>query len=154
MRNKTPKIINEFDKITVLVFPYFASDQGFFLFQIYFYQFSLVFFCLFVCCRGSFRHLTLKHKFSCRAPAVRSIIIRRHLNRRSKQTKIVHLRNSVEKQTRPHVKKNPTNKSKTKQKETKKKLLSRFVRCITCGGFLFFFVLSTAAYKYSVFPPA
>ena len=44
MRNKTPKIVNEFDKITVSVFPYFASDQGFFLFQIYFYQFSFVFF--------------------------------------------------------------------------------------------------------------
>ena len=51
MRNKTPKIVNEFDKITGPVFPYFASDQ------VYFYQFSLVFFCLFVCCRGSFRHL-------------------------------------------------------------------------------------------------
>ena len=44
MRNKTLKIVNEFDKITGSVFPCFASDQGFFLFQIYFYQFSLVFF--------------------------------------------------------------------------------------------------------------
>ena len=43
MRNKTPKIVNEFDKITGSVFPWFASDQGF-LFQIYFYQFSFVFF--------------------------------------------------------------------------------------------------------------
>ena len=29
MRNKTPKIVNEFDKITGSVFPWFASDQGF-----------------------------------------------------------------------------------------------------------------------------
>ena len=63
MRNKTPKIVNEFDKITEPVFPYFASDKDFFLFQIYFCRFSRVFFfCLFVCC----------------APAVRLIIIRRH----------------------------------------------------------------------------
>ena len=32
-------------------------------------------------------------------------------------------------------------------------MLSGFVKCITCGGF-FFFALSTAAYKYSLFPPA
>ena len=44
MRNKTPKIVNEFYKITGPVFPYFASDQGFFLFQSYFCQFSLAFF--------------------------------------------------------------------------------------------------------------
>ena len=48
MRNKTPKIINEFDKITGPVFPYFASDEDFFLFQIYFCRFSRVFF-LFIC---------------------------------------------------------------------------------------------------------
>ena len=30
MRNKTPKIVNEFDKITGPVFPYFASDEDFF----------------------------------------------------------------------------------------------------------------------------
>ena len=44
MRNKTPKIVNEFDKITGPVFPYFASDEDFFLFQIYFCRFSRVFF--------------------------------------------------------------------------------------------------------------
>ena len=32
-------------------------------------------------------------------------------------------------------------------------MLSGFVKCITCGGFSFF-VLSTAVYKYSLFPPA
>ena len=31
-------------------------------------------------------------------------------------------------------------------------MLSGFLKCITCGGF-FFFVFSTAAYKYSLFPP-
>ena len=44
MRNKTPKIVNEFDKITGPVFPYFASDEDFFWFQIYFCRFSRVFF--------------------------------------------------------------------------------------------------------------
>ena len=35
MRNKTPKIVNEFDKITGPVFPYFAPDQGFFYFKLF-----------------------------------------------------------------------------------------------------------------------
>ena len=31
MRNKTLRIVNEFDKITGSVLTYFASDQGFFI---------------------------------------------------------------------------------------------------------------------------
>ena len=49
MRNKTPKIVNEFDKITGPVFPYFASDQGFFFnFKVTFVSLVLYFFYLFV----------------------------------------------------------------------------------------------------------
>ena len=44
MRNKTPKIVNEFDKITGPVFPYFATDQGFFYFKFIFISLVLYFF--------------------------------------------------------------------------------------------------------------
>ena len=44
MRNKTLKVVNEFDKITVSVFPYFASDQGFFYFKFIFIILALYFF--------------------------------------------------------------------------------------------------------------
>ena len=44
MRNKTPKNVNEFDKITGPVFPYFATDQGFFYFKFIFISLVLYFF--------------------------------------------------------------------------------------------------------------
>ena len=44
MRNKTPKIVNEFDKITGSVLPYFASDQGLFYFKFIFIGLVLYFF--------------------------------------------------------------------------------------------------------------
>ena len=48
MRNKTPKIVNEFDKITGPVFPYFASDEDFFYFKFIFVGLVAYFF-LFIC---------------------------------------------------------------------------------------------------------
>ena len=44
MRNKTPKIVNEFDKITGSVLPYYASDQGLFYLKFIFIGLVLYFF--------------------------------------------------------------------------------------------------------------
>ena len=41
-------IVNEFNKVTGSVFPYFASDQGFFHFKFIFISLVLYFFYLFV----------------------------------------------------------------------------------------------------------